>query len=146
MIDEKDELILEELKKNGRESTVDIANKTGIARVTVHERIKKMQEKGIIKRFSVIPDHKKLGEETTAFVLISYEPNKLLQNEVAEKIGKLPGVYEVHLIAGEWDMIAKVRAKNLEAVGRLVLERIRSMVGVSKTFTMGAFETIKEEC
>ncbi len=146
MIDEKDELILEELKKNGRESTVDISKKTGVPRVTVHERIKRMQEKGIIKKFAAIPDHKKLGEETTAFVLIAYAPNNLLQKEVAEKIGKLPGVYEVHLIAGEWDMIAKVRAKNLEEIGRMVLERMRSMVGVSKTFTMGCFETIKEEC
>ncbi|MDO8553347.1 MAG: Lrp/AsnC family transcriptional regulator [Candidatus Micrarchaeota archaeon] len=146
MIDEKDELILNELKINGRESTVDISKKTGIPRVTVHERIKKMQEKGIIKKFTVMPDYKKLGQETTAFVLIAYAPKNLLQRQVAEKIGKLHNVYEIYLIAGEWDMIAKVRGKNLEDIGKLVLDKIRSIEGVEKTFTMASFETIKDEC
>ena len=146
LVDEKDELILEELKRNARASTVDIARKTKIPRVTVHERIKRLIEKGIIKKFTAVPDYRKLGKETTAFVLISYSPNKLLQTEVAEKIAKLPNIYEVHLIAGEWDMIAKVRGKNLEEIGKLVLERIRSIEGVAKTFTVGCFETIKEEC
>src|SRR3990167_8097015 len=136
MQDEKDTLILEELKRNSRASTVDISRKTGIPRVTVHERIKK---------FTVIPDYKKLGNETSAFVLISYLPNKLIQKEVAEKIAKVPDVYEIHLIAGEWDMIAKVRGKNLEEIGKLVLERIRKIEGVAKTFTLACFETIKEE-
>jgi len=50
MLDEKDETILEELRKSGRDSTADISRRTGIPRVTVHERIKRMQEKGIIKK------------------------------------------------------------------------------------------------
>lgn len=145
MIDEKDTLILEELRKDGRLSTVDLAKKTGIPRVTVHERIKRLKEKGIIKKFTVLSDYKKLGSETTAFVLIAYSPNKLLQKEVAEKIAKIQDVYEIHLIAGEWDMVAKVRGKNLEEIGRLVLERIRKIEGVAKTFTLACFETIKEE-
>ncbi|MBS3067885.1 Lrp/AsnC family transcriptional regulator [Candidatus Micrarchaeota archaeon] len=145
MQDEKDTLILEELKRNSRASTVDISRKTGIPRVTVHERIKKLVDKEIIKKFTVIPDYKKLGNETSAFVLISYLPNKLIQKEVAEKIAKVPDVYEIHLIAGEWDMIAKVRGKNLEEIGKLVLERIRKIEGVAKTFTLACFETIKEE-
>src|SRR3989338_2235185 len=146
MQDEKDTLILEELKRNSRASTVDISRKTGIPRVTVHERIKKLVDKEIIKKFTVIPDYKKLGNETSAFVVISYLPNKLIQKEVAEKIAKVPDVYEIHLIAGEWDMIAKVRGKNLEEIGKLVLERIRKIEGVAKTFTLACFETIKEEC
>ena len=146
LIDEKDELILEELKKDGRASTVDIAKKTRIPRVTVHERIKRLTKNGVIKKFTAVPDYKKLGKETTAFVLVSYTPNKLIQREVAERIAKLPDVYEVHMIAGEWDMIAKVRGKNLEEIGKLVLERIRNIDGVANTFTLGCFETIKEEC
>lgn len=146
MIDEKDELILDELKKNARESTVDIARKIKVPRVTVHERIKRLTNRGIIRRFTAIPDYKKLGLETTAYVLISYTPNEFLQREVAEKIARLPHVYEVHLVAGEWDMIVKVRGKNLEQIGQLVLEKMRKVEGVESTFTMGCFETIKEEC
>jgi DNA-binding Lrp family transcriptional regulator len=146
MIDEKDELILEQLKKNARESTVDIARKTHLPRVTVHERIKRLVGRGIVKKFTAVPDYKKLGLETTAYVMISYASHALLQRQVAEKIAKLPHVYEVHLVAGEWDMIVKVRGKNLAEIGQLVLEKIRKIDGVESTFTMGCFETIKEEC
>ncbi len=144
MIDEKDQLVLEELKKDGRASTVEIAKKTGIPRVTVHERIRRMVEKDIIKKFTVVPNYKKLDQETTAFILVAYSPNKHGQREVAERIAKLPNVYEVHLIAGEWDMVVKVRGKTLEVVGKLILEKIRNVEGVEKTFTMGCFETIQE--
>lgn len=145
MVDEKDMKILEELSKNSRQTTVEISKKTRIARVTVHERIKKMKEKDMIKKFTIIPNYNQMDLGTTAFILISYSHNKLLQREVAEKVAKLPNVYSVFLIAGEWDMIAKVRGKNLEEIGRLVLERMRKIDGVERTFTMGCFETIKEE-
>jgi len=93
MLDEKDEKILDELKKGSRDSTADISRRTGIPRVTVHERIRRMLAKGIIRRFTVLPDYKKLGLNTTAFVLVSYDPHaKMTQRELAEKISKMPAV------------------------------------------------------
>ncbi|HLD59645.1 MAG TPA: Lrp/AsnC family transcriptional regulator [Candidatus Bilamarchaeaceae archaeon] len=145
MVDEKDKLIIDELSKNSRESTVEISKKTKIPRVTVHERIKKMKENDTIKKFTIVPNYNKMELGTTAFVLISYSHNKLLQREVAEKVAKLHNVYSIFLIAGEWDMIAKVRGKNLEEIGKLVLEKMRNIEGVEKTFTMGCFETIKDD-
>jgi len=146
MIDEKDELIMEELKKDSRQSTADIARKTDIPRVTVHERIKRMKEKGIIKRFTIQPDHAKLDRPTTAFVLASYSPHhNITQREVAQKIAKLAGVYEVHLIAGEWDLLLKVRGKSIEDIGKLILDKMREIPGVEKTFTMACFSTVKED-
>ena len=145
MVDEKDKLIIDELSKNSRESTVEISKKTKIPRVTVHERIKKMKENDTIKKFTIVPNYNKMELGTTAFVLISYSHNKLLQREVAEKVAKLHNVYSIFLIAGEWDMIAKVRGKNLEEIGKLVLEKMRNIEGVEKTFTMGCFEKIKDD-
>ena len=145
MIDEKDTSILGELRKNARETTKGIAKKTNIARITVHERIKRLVQRGIVKKFTIITDYKKLGAGTTAFVLVAYVPGKILQKEVAARIARLPNVSEVHLIAGEWDMIAKIRGKDLENIGKLVLEKIRGMEGVAKTFTLACFENIKED-
>ncbi len=146
MLDEKDERILEELRKSGRDSTADISRRTGIPRVTVHERIRRMQEKGVIRKFTVLPDYKKLGLNTTAFILLSYDPHsKLTQRQLAEKIAKMARVYEVHILAGDWDLLLKVRGKSIEEIGSIVIDRLREFDGVQKTVTIACFETTKDE-
>ncbi|MFH1448693.1 MAG: Lrp/AsnC family transcriptional regulator [Candidatus Micrarchaeota archaeon] len=146
MYDEKNRLILRELKRNSRDSTAHISRRTHIPRVTVHERIRRMKEKGVIKRFTVMPDYRLIGLSTTAFVLVSYDPHsKPTQRQLAEKIAKIPNIYEVHILAGEWDMLLKVRAKSIEHVGKLVVDRLRETEGIGKTVTIPCFETIKEE-
>jgi Lrp/AsnC family leucine-responsive transcriptional regulator len=146
MLDEKDEEIMGELKKDSRSSTADISRRTGIPRVTVHERIRRMREKGIIRKFTVLTDYKKLGLNTTAFILISYDPHsKFTQRQVAEKISRMSYVYEVHILAGDWDMLLKVRGKTLEDIGKIVIDRLREIEGVDKTITMACFETAKDE-
>ena len=68
MLDEKDLAILSILKKDSRRSTKAIATELDMPRATVHERIKRMAEKGVIKGFSVKVDHAKMGKPITAFV------------------------------------------------------------------------------
>lgn len=146
MVDEKDELILRELGRNSRASTARISRKTGIPRVTVHERIRRMVKKGTIRRFTVMPDYKLLGLNTTAFILVSYDPHsKLTQRQLAEKISKIHNIYEVHILAGDWDMLLKVRAKSIEEIGKLVVDRLRETEGIGNTVTIACFETAKEE-
>jgi DNA-binding Lrp family transcriptional regulator len=146
MLDEKDLEILAELKKNARASTADIARKTRIPRVTVHERIKRLKEKGVIKSFTIVTDYSKLGKSTTAFILVSYEPHQnITQKKLAEKLTKLDGVYEVHILAGEWDMLLKVRGKSIEEIGKLVIDKLREIGGVGRSVTLACFASLKEE-
>ena len=146
MIDEKDEIILAELKKNARKSTKAIAKSIKIPRVTVHDRINKMVEKGIIKSFNVTIDYKKIGFSSGVFIFVSFLPNPdVSQRELAKRIAKLPGVYEVHIISGEYDLLLKVRGKSLEDIGKLVVDQLRQLKGVGKTLTFACFETVKEE-
>jgi len=146
MIDKKDELILAELKKNARQSTKAIAKSVNIPRVTVHDRIHKMVEKGIIKSFNVSVDYKKIGFSSEVFVFVSFLPNPdVSQRQLAKLIAKLPGVYEVHIISGEYDLLLKVRGNSLEDIGKLVVDKLRQLKGVGKTVTFACFETVKEE-
>ena len=146
MIDKKDEMILTELQKNARESTKKIAANIKIPRVTVHDRINKMVKKGVIKSFNVTVDYKKIGYSSEAFIFVSFLSNPdVSQRELAKKISKLPGVYEVHIISGEYDLLLKVRGKSLEDVGKLVVDKLRQLRGVDKTLTFACFETVKEE-
>lgn len=138
--------IIEELKRDGRESTTRIAEKLGIPRVTVHERIKKLVEDKVIKRFTVQLDYHKLGLSTTAFIMVSFSSNtKKTQNELAKEIAGIPNVFEVHIVSGEWDFIVKARAKSVEELGDLVVNRLRMLEGVEKTISCFSFRCVKEE-
>ena len=146
MLDKKDQVILTELKKNSRNSTKTIASNVKIPRVTVHDRIQKMQEKGIIKSFTTIVDYEKLGLSTKVFIFVSFLHNtNVSQRELAKRISKIPGVYEVHIISGEYDLLLKIRGKSLEEIGKLVIDKLRELKGVGRTLTCACFETVKEE-
>lgn len=145
MLDEKDLAILKELRKDARRSTKAIAKDLAIPRATVHERIKRMMDKGVIRGFTVVPDHAKLGEPVTAFILVSFLPNNAVsQRELAQKIAAIEGVQEVHVISGEHDILLKVRGESMESIGSLVIDKLRAIPGVGRTLTMASFATIKD--
>ena len=95
MIDKKNQKIIEELKKNSRNSTKNISRNTGIPRVTVHDRIQKMKKNGIIKKFTVNIDYKKTGLPTEVFIFISFQQNvDVSQRELAKRISRILKIYE----------------------------------------------------
>ncbi|MFH0713054.1 MAG: Lrp/AsnC family transcriptional regulator [Candidatus Micrarchaeota archaeon] len=145
-MDEKDSILLTELRRDGRQSTALIARKTGIPRVTVHDRLEKLKSSGVIKRFTVSLDYEKLGRPVTVFVFVSYSSTaKLDQHETARQISDVPGVEAVHIVSGEWDLLLKIRAATIKEVGELIVDKVRQIPGVHKTLTMACFETVKEE-
>lgn len=145
MLDSKDERILEELLQDGRKSVVEVAESLDLPRATVQERLKRLVESGIIKRFAAIPDYSKIGKQVMAYIFVTFSnEGGLSQRKLAEEISRIPGVYEVSVISGEWDMLLKVRASSVEEIGELVVDRLRATKGVEKTETCVAFQTIKE--
>ena len=145
-LDEKDKDILSILQENGRATLKEISRLTGMRETTIFSRIKRLEKRGIIKGYKAILDPRALGKNTLAFILIKYDPSfGFTQREVAEKISKLPEIQEVHIIAGDWDMIAKVREKDVESLGKVVLDKIREIEGVKETVSLIVFESIKEK-
>jgi DNA-binding Lrp family transcriptional regulator len=146
MLDEKDLAILRQLAKDSRRGTKAIASDLDMPRATVHERIRRMTEKGLIKGFTVILNHSALGEPVTAFILVSFLPSATVsQRDVAQRIAGLDGVHEVHLISGEYDILVKVRGQSMEAIGSLVIDKVRNIAGVGRTLTCASFASVKEE-
>ncbi len=143
-MDKKDRTILEYLIENGRDKISDIARTLDMPRVTVHERIQGMLQKGIIQKFTLVPDFEALGIPFVAFVFVGFRPSSdVSQRELAERISRMSEVEEVHIIAGEWDLLIKARAKSLKEIGNLVLDRLREMEGVERTETVTIFQTVK---
>lgn len=145
MIDEKDKQILQELQRDASQSVLKISRKLRIPRSTVQHRIDRMKTNKIIKHIVAIPDYPQIGLPVTAFILVTYNPtNNVSQQDVARSIAKLDNVAEVHVVAGQWDIILKARGASLQEIGELVVNRLRQIPGVGQTITSGSFFVIKD--
>lgn len=145
-MDEKDLMIIDRLKENSRKSIKELSRELNLPRTTINDRIKKLISRGIIKKFTTLIDYEKLGKPITAFILVSFLPNpKISQRELARKIARLRDVHELYIITGEWDLLLKVRGSSMEEIGKLVLDKLRTMEGVGKTVTCTCFSTVKED-
>ncbi|MFH0884622.1 MAG: Lrp/AsnC family transcriptional regulator [Candidatus Micrarchaeota archaeon] len=144
-LDEFDFKLLQALKQDARKTIAELSTMLGIPRATVHERISRMKKAGVISRFTIEEDYSKTGLPTLSFVFVEYDRHSRLdQHEVARSIGKISGVLGVFIVSGEWDLLVKVRGKNIEDIGNIILERIRTTPGVFKTYTMACFEVAKD--
>lgn len=145
MLDEKDSAILEKLIEDSRKTTKAIARELDIPRATVHDRIVKMEQKKVIRRYTAVPDYVLLDQGVSAFILVQFESDSgISQRDTADEIATIHGIYEVHMISGEYDMLLKVRGASMEEIGRLVIDKLREVKGVARTLTCAVFTTVKE--
>src|SRR4030042_3486896 len=149
-LDEKDLSILTLIQENSKLTANQIAKKINIPITTVFAKTKRMEEMGIIKQYRAILAPEKLNLGTAAFILasVSYgnksDGTTITQRDVAEEIARLPDVQEVHIITGDWDLLVKVRAESVDAIGKFVVDKLRLIKGLEKTLTCMVFETVKE--
>jgi len=149
-LDEKDLAILSLIQSNCKLTAREIARKIDSPITTVFVKIKRMEEMGIIKNYRAILNAQKLSSGTTAFILasVSYRTKDnttlISQREIANEIAKFPEVQEVHIITGDWDLLIKLKAENVDVIGKFVIDRLRLVKGIEKTLTCMVFETCKE--
>jgi len=149
-LDEKDLKLLMMLQNNSNVSIKELAKKLGSPITTVYSRIRRLEKLGVIKKYTAILDANKLGFGTTAFILASFKykikkgGELISQRQIAKKIANLPGVQEVHIISGDWDILIKVKARDVHEIGRFVLDRLRLIEGIEKTLTCVVFDSAKE--
>ncbi|MBD3210235.1 winged helix-turn-helix transcriptional regulator [Candidatus Micrarchaeota archaeon] len=140
-IDEKDLAVLDVLKKHGEYTVRQISKRTALAPTTVHSRLKKLKKAGIIKKYTIEVDEKKLGKKLGAYILINADLKLLkekhkTQYTLSEEIGKLSGVLGVDILVGETDLIAHVRVKDIDELDSVLLGKIQLLDGVASTKTM----------
>jgi len=149
-LSEKDILLLGELQKNCRQSLKKISRKLGMSITTAFERMKKLEKEGVITGYKAILDPEKTDNDATAYILVRMEyfhnPNMepLSQRDVASEIARIPGIVEVHIIAGEWDMLVKARGKTIRDIANLVIDKMRKIRGIGRTLTCDSWVKIKE--
>ncbi len=137
-LDEVDHQILDMLIENTRTPFTDIAKKLLISAGTVHVRVKKMEETGIIMGSSLTLDYGKLGYSFIAYVGIYI--NKTSQTTfVLERINEIPYVTVAHVTTGKFNIFCKVRGKNTEHAKNIIF-KLDDIEGVYRTETMISLE------
>lgn len=110
MVDSVDEKILGILKANSRLSFADLGRKINLSPSSVRERVQKLEDTGIIQKYDIKIDHRKLGYDLEAFILLKVFQGQLKQ--VISKVADFPEVVEAHRITGEHNLHLKVLVKN----------------------------------
>ena len=140
-LDDKDTQILELLIEDARASTKSIADRLNMPRVTVHDRIKRLQDRGVIDKFTVKISHEKLGLPLHGFLLANWAGDKAREDRrsVAKEICKLPFIVGCHIITGQWDFIIEVVAREMDSLGDSILDELSKIEGIGHTQTMITF-------
>jgi Lrp/AsnC family transcriptional regulator for asnA, asnC and gidA len=137
-LDETDHNILDMLIENTRTPFTDIAKKLDISAGTVHVRVKKMEEAGIITGSSLKLDYTKLGYSFIAYVGVFLQKTSQTQF-VLERINEIPYVTVAHVTTGKFNIFCKVRARDTTHAKDIIYQ-IDDIEGVTRTETMISLE------
>ncbi|WP_422924742.1 Lrp/AsnC family transcriptional regulator [Singulisphaera sp. PoT] len=143
MIDEIDRQLLNFLQADARISNAELARRVGMAPSGVLERVKKLEERGLIRGFEARLDARKLGSGLVAFAFVKSD-DRVGGIESAQALAAIPEVQEVHHIAGEDCYLIKIRVSDVEALGRLLREKVGVIPTIRSTRTTIVMETLKE--
>jgi Lrp/AsnC family transcriptional regulator, leucine-responsive regulatory protein len=132
-IDGIDKAILLYLQHDSRIAYAELANRVGLSVGAVHERVKKLERKGVIRRYRIDVDPEAIGLKLTAFVAVELEGSSTCRTVLPE-LKTFPEIEEVHSVAGEIDVILKIHSTDTKTLEDL-LYRIKAIKGISRMTT-----------
>jgi len=140
-LDEKDKAILRLLQSDAKITVREIATKVHLSTTPVHERIKRMEDTGVILRYATLVDHSKVKKGLMAICYVSLkEHNKRSGARFIKTLHELPEVVECFIISGEFDFMLKVAVENMDAYYDFHVNKlspIENMGHVQSVFVMG---------
>jgi Lrp/AsnC family leucine-responsive transcriptional regulator len=140
--DSIDRQILLILREEGRASHAALAKAVGLSAPAVGERVRKLEQAGVIRGYRAVLDPDALGLDICAFVAIAPQPRKSAA-DLVERLLSLPEIEELHAVAGNYAYIAKVRVASTQALDGF-LDRLFMMEGVERTETTMVLRTNAE--
>jgi len=140
-LDDIDLKILSIIQDDARAPISKLAKQVGLSPPSVHERISKLEERGVIAEYVAVLDAKKLGKSLTAFIGITLDRTCCKDEDVINTLKMIPEVQEVHRIAGEEDLLLKVKIEDTSALEKMLINEVTGIKGVAKTRTMIALSS-----
>ena len=141
-MDDLDLSILWHLCENSRASTTEIAKAAGVAPSTVHNRINRLKESGIIERFTVILDPGMVEQNVTAYIGINIESVRRIA--IINQLRKIEEVLEIYELLEPYDLFIKVRTRDISSLKERVLKAVNGFDGVLGSSTILTTKRHKE--
>ncbi len=138
-LSETDARLLAILQQDGRRSYADLGADLGMAGPSAHERVKKLEGRGVIRGYSADVDPAAVGLTVLAFTWVTQAPGTI-STDLTPEFALIPEIEECHYIAGEADYILKIRARDMEHLGAVV-RRVQTTQHVFSTETDVVFST-----
>ena len=141
-LDEVDVKILRELQHDARVSFKTIAQKVNVSEATIFVRVKKMQEKGVIRGFTTLVSQAALGKPLTAIILVRANPK--VYTGTLEALKKIDEICEIYDVTGQYYCILKVRVSGTDELGTII-DHLGRVEGIAGTETIVVLRTVKED-
>jgi Lrp/AsnC family transcriptional regulator, leucine-responsive regulatory protein len=143
-LDETDLAILHLLRENARTSNAEIARRVGLAPSAIFQRVRKLEEGGVIRGYTALLEPRALGFDLSAFVMIGTNENARA-HDTAALLARLPAVREVHRVVGEDCFFVRVQVPDTDALSHVLDDCIRQIPSVASTRTTIILHTAKYE-
>ena len=135
--------ILDVLSKNSSIPFVELAKQIGISDATIHTRVKKLLTLGVIKKFTIFVNNDLLGYDHLAFINLKIERGRT--EETTNNLMKIDEILEIHEIYDKFDLLIKIRTKDLDNLRDIIVNKILSINYIKETELMTVLRTRKEE-
>ncbi len=142
-MDALDSKILRHLMKHGRASWAELATTLGLSPPATADRVRRLEERGVIRGYAALVAPEAVGRVLTAFVAVTLRGPEARVAFLA-LVAELPAVQECHHIAGDDDYLLKVRCGGTRDLEELVSDRLKGLPGVARTRTTVVLSTAKE--
>ncbi len=138
-LDDLDKKILSILMENAKKAYSEIGQKLFVSGGTIHVRMKKMEEMGLVKGYNLVIDHNKLGYDIVAFLGIYLDKSSLF-DQVSAELEKIPEVVGAHYTTGQYGIFAKIICKDTNHLKDLLHDKIQKINGIQRTETFISLE------
>lgn len=142
-MDDRDQAILRRLMVEGRASWAEISEEIGLSPPAVAERVRKLEERGVILGYAARIDPRSVDAGTLAFIAVRTTGPRA-HRAITEWAEETPEVQECHIVSGKQDYLLKVRCRNPTELGSFLREELRALDGVVSTQSTIALGTSKE--
>uniref|UniRef100_UPI003BAAB7E0 Lrp/AsnC family transcriptional regulator n=1 Tax=Stappia sp. TaxID=1870903 RepID=UPI003BAAB7E0 len=143
-LDEIDRKILRALVEDGRLSNTDLARKVGLSPSPCWQRVRRMEEEGVIAGYTAVLDHEALGLDDTVMIEVSLDRhNATALESFGKAMAALPDVLEVHMMAGEYDYFVKIAANGTKGVEQFLREHLFGVEGLRNSRSSFSLRCLK---
>jgi Lrp/AsnC family transcriptional regulator for asnA, asnC and gidA len=138
-IDNTDLKILEILMQDAKRPYTEVARKVNVSQGTVHVRMNKMEEAGILEKTTLRINYAKLGYDITAFIGI-YLEKSALYDKVLARLKDIPEITNIHYTTGNYSMFVKIHCKDTNHLKEVLHDKMQQVEGIERTETMISLE------